>query len=121
MRPPSPLLMMLGVAVLLCAGCRSSKRDYTSLNRYSVDFIKDTARESRRLRKQNLHDSLQFGRRAPEIRRQAREGRRFAWETARKGELDNTRAAWSGLRTELKGDREEIAKSARFGFLDSGE
>jgi len=113
--------MALCAVALLCTGCRSSKRDYTSLNRYSVDFIKDTAKESRRLRKQNLHETMQFGRRAPEIRRQAREGRRFAWETAKKGELDNTRAAWKGLRTEIKGDREAIAESARFGFLDSGE
>ncbi len=121
MPPPRPLLIALCALALSAAGCRSSKRDYTSLNRYSVDFLRETARDGRTLRRQNLRETMRFRERAPEIRRQAREGRRFAWETARKGELDNTRAAWSGLRTELRGDREEIAKSARFGFLDSGE
>jgi len=113
-------------AVLLAAtaGCRSSRerpdRDYTSLNRSSLDYLFETFRDGSRLRKKNLKQAVAFSQRAPENRRIRRESVAYAWHSFWMDEGKGFQKIWRGLGNEIKpeGDR---GRSLRFGFLDTGE
>ncbi|MHC4549626.1 MAG: hypothetical protein ACYTEZ_12710 [Planctomycetota bacterium] len=116
---------LLFLLLTTCVACRSPRRerpprDYLSVNRSSWSFLKETARDSRRLRKQNLKRTLDFKGRAPFNRRQHKEGFKFAAGAFWTG----TVREWKDLRPKLEQElktREERARSIRFGHLDRGE
>ena len=115
---------LFAVLVLAAAGCRSSRerpdRDYTSLNRSSVDYLFETFREGSKMRKKNLKQTLAFSQRAPENRRIRKESAAYAWQTLWMDEGDGFKRMWRGAGNELKPEGER-ARSMRFGFLDTGE
>jgi hypothetical protein len=108
------------LALALAAGC-SSGRDYRSADRSSLEFLREGRREGKRIRKQNLHEALQFSERAATNKRVRKQSRAFAAETFFEGQWEAAGQAWQGLRDELRFSNKDIAKNARFGFLDSGE
>ena len=109
---------LLLVLFALLAGCRSG-RNYRSINRTSLEFLKDTAGQSRRLRKKNLRQALAFRDRRAYIRRQRREGRAFAWNALWKDMWKDAGKMVRNVAAEFH--NEDFAKNTRFGFLDSGE
>lgn len=126
MRKIIPLLALL----LALTGCRSSrapvpeedkpKRDYYSMNRKSVAFLREAARSGRKLRKKNWRLATAFRTRAPAAKQQRKLGRAFAvssfWGDARK----EAGIMWRGLKKELSWPK-DFGEQARFGFLDSGK
>ena len=117
------------VAVLLtgAAGCRNAQpgrlpddRDYRSINRSSVAFLKETVSEGNAIRAQSWKATVDFAPRWEENLRRQREGRRFAGETFMKDEAQNWNRMIAGVGEELSFDPAAWAASARFGFLDSG-
>jgi hypothetical protein len=108
------------LALALAVGC-SSGRDYRSANRSSLEFLREGRREGKAMRKKNLHEALQFGERAAANKRVRKQSRAFAAETFFKGQWDAGGQAWRALRDEMRFSNKDIARNARFGFLDSGE
>jgi hypothetical protein len=110
---------LVGILLVAVAGCGSS-RDYRSINRTSADFIYETYREGRQLRKKNLKQDVAFSQRAPGNKRIRKTSRQFAWETFWEGQW----AGWGDMaRTAGTEFKEEGARlrSMRFGFLDTGD
>ena len=116
MRGPLVLLLL----VLLAGGCRSG-RDYKSINRSSREFLRDTHRTGKEMRKKNLHQALQLRDRRSFNRKQRKDGLAFAWGALWENEAEKARVAWVGLRDEMRFSNKGIGRNARFGFLDSGE
>ncbi len=130
MRKLAPLLVLI-----LCCGlpaCRSGnapipeedrepERDYRSINKTSVAFIKDSVRSARRDRKgywSELKDSRSY--RRARNKRIRKESRSFAGKSFTAGTRQGTRQMWKSLKEELKWP-DDMGDRARFGFLDSGE
>jgi len=115
---------LFAVLLLAAAGCRSSRerpdRDYTSLNRSSLDYLFETFREGSRMRKQSLKQTVAFSRRAPENRRIRRESVGHAWESFWMDEGQGLKRIWGGFAGQVK-PKGERAASLRFGFLDTGD
>ncbi|MCK6459821.1 MAG: hypothetical protein L6Q95_07990 [Planctomycetes bacterium] len=114
------LTLLLAFAAL--AGCKSSRerpdRDYTSVNRESVDFLFETFREGNRIRKQNLKRDVAFSTRAQMNKRVRKDSVAAAWEAFWVEEDFKSIARARGA--ERKGGKERLY-SMRFGFLDSGD
>jgi hypothetical protein len=104
----------------LAAGCKSG-RDYRSVDRSSLEFLRDTHRQGKAIRKESLRETLAFSERAERNHRIRRESRAFAGEAAFDGQWEAAGSAWQSLREELRFSNKDIARNARFGFLDTGE
>ena len=115
---------LFAALLLATAGCRSSRerpdRDYMSLNRRSVDYLFETFREGRKIRKKSLKQTVAFSQRAPENRRIRRESAGYAWQTLWMDEGKGLQRIWQGLGGQVK-SKGARAASMRFGFLDSGD
>jgi hypothetical protein len=104
---------------LALAGCKSG-RDYTSVNKRSVDFFFDTFREGNKIRKKNLKQDLAFSQRAPQNRMIRKTSVKFFWQSFWAEE-------WSGFKDLLNAPAAEARPwserlyEMRFGFLDSGD
>lgn len=119
-------LFLLAALAAACFGCRSARRDeprrdYMSLNRSSVAFLRETGREGRELRRANLKQTLAFSKRRASNKDQRKKGRRYAWESFLMGTKQGLRDMIRGAKREVRVDREEIGRSMRFGLLDSGD
>ena len=111
--------LALSLAFLALAGCKSG-RDYTSVNKASVNFLFDTFRNGNQVRKKNLKQDLAFSKRAPRNKRVRQESREFAWQAFWEEEWSGFRDLLNAPAAESKGKAERLA-SMRFGFLDSGD
>jgi len=117
---------LLWIPLLALAACRSSRqepprRDYLSINRSSVAFLKETRRNGRAMRRENLRTITDWGARREYRKDQRKKGRSYAIESTFGGIF---REAGNTLRTtkeELSLDRGALGRSLRFGWLDSGE
>ncbi len=136
---PRAGLILLVLFTLAVPGCRSARtgdartgdarrrgehpeRDYLSINRTSRVFLKDTSRQSRKMARQNLRDGSEFRRGTPGyVRTQRKQGLAFGADSIRKGDRENTRGMWAGLKRELAWDRDAFWRSVRFGHLDTGD
>ena len=110
----------------LCTGCRSNrrrerpKRDYTSANRASIEFLRETRRVSRAISRDSLRRTLDFKSRKDDLAYHRRASRRFLAESVFEGQ-------WEEFRNSLRGADQEfrwpgtIRKNLRFGFLDTGK
>lgn len=112
------LLFLLFLSLVL-GGCRSG-RDYRSINRSSREFLRDTHRSGKAMRKKSTIRAV-FPDRRPFNRKQRKDGRAFAWASLWTNEAKKARIAWTSLRDEARFSNKEIGRNARFGFLDSGE
>jgi len=116
--------LMVVLLVLACAGCRSARgkhRDYRSIDRASLAFLWDTARQSRTLRRESLAADFHDPARRASNRRIRKEGRRFAWHATFDYTWEEGRAAWEGVKEELRTSRRDFWDNVRFGLLDSGK
>jgi hypothetical protein len=111
------------VAFVALAGCKSGgerpDRDYTSVNKRSVDFLFDTFREGNRVRKKSLKQDLAFSKRAPQNRMIRKTSVAFAWQSFWAEEWSGFSQIKQGLKAESVPVSERLAQM-RFGFLDSG-
>lgn len=117
-------VLLLLVAAL--AACRSASgerpsRDYTSLNRSSIEFLLESARTAREARRENLAMAVHAGPRIRGNLREAREGRAFARESFWGGMWAETVNTWHGILEELRWDGPAFASAARFGHVDTGD
>ncbi|HEX5136173.1 MAG TPA: hypothetical protein VFY93_04315 [Planctomycetota bacterium] len=116
--------LALALSFVALAGCRSGRegpdRDYTSVNKESVDFLFETFREGNKLRKENLKQDLAFSRRAPQNRMIRKTSAGFAWRSFWAEEWSGLSQIFHAPAAEKKGRKERLA-SIRFGFLDSGD
>jgi hypothetical protein len=116
--------LTLFLVFVALAGCKSGgerpDRDYTSVNGESVDFLFETFREGRKLRKQNLKRDVAFSQRAPRNKEIRKTSRGFAWESFMAEEWSGFSHILHAREVERKGRKERLY-SMRFGFLDSGD
>jgi hypothetical protein len=116
--------LSLALALVAVAGCKSSgerpDRDYRSVNRESVDFVFETFREGRKLRKKNLKQDVAFSSRAPRNKAIRKTSREAAWEAFWVEEWSGFSHIVGAREVERKGRKERLY-SMRFGFLDSGD
>ncbi len=109
------------VAFLSLAGCKSHPdRDYTSVNRRSVDFLFETFREGNKLRKKNLKQDMAFSKRAPGNRMIRKTSAAFAWQSFWAEEFSGAKDLLRAPAIEHKSVSQRLA-DMRFGFLDSGD
>jgi len=119
--------VLLACAALL-GGCRGAQvgrlpddRDYTSMNRSSLAFLKETIAQGNESSRKSLAKTLDFGPRIEENLRLQRASRKFLGETLIQDEAANWEKMVARVAEELRFDPEAYAASARFGFLDSGD
>jgi len=122
------LALLLPLLLACAAGCRSKppraeapRRDYLSVNRAGLEFMGETLRESRALRRKNLGISLEMKRREQENRMHRKEGLAFAAGTILGDERTRAGELWEALRRNAREETADHAASRRFGFLDSGD
>jgi hypothetical protein len=113
--------LALALAFVALAGCKShADRDYTSVNRSSVDFVFETFREGNRLRKKNLKQDVAFSERAPGNKMVRKTSREFAWQSFWAEEWSGFSDLARARKVERKSTSERL-RNMRFGFLDSGD
>lgn len=116
--------LAVALALVALAGCKSSRerpdRDYTSVNKSSVDFLFDTFRDGSRVRKRNLKQDLAFSKRAPQSKMIRRTSLQFAWDSFWAEEWEGLSVIFDTPKTEHVPWPERKA-SMRFGFVDSGD
>jgi len=119
------LLLLLPLAA--CASHRPEpyreprKRDYHSLNKSSLAFLRETGRQERELRKRNFRRNWNWKELRRQNRRIAKESVKFFGESLFALELETAKEAWGrGLWRELR-DKKDFWGSVRFGLLDSGD
>jgi len=115
-------VLLLVPLALACAGCRSTRaggRDYRSINRGSVAFLRDTFRRERALGRENLAATLHNPARRASNRRIRKEGRRYAWHATFDYTWEESRSAWEGVKKELRTSHRDFWDNVRFGLLDS--
>ena len=110
--------------LLLAAGCYAPdgrRYDYLSINRESLDFLKETHREQVKATRGYLAEALQFGKRERENRKQRQKGAAFAVESLFGDEISRFNDMWVDLPEEFRWDAKKIRHSALFGHLDTGD
>jgi hypothetical protein len=114
------------LALLAVAACRSSKpdapkRDYRSINRTSVAFVKETYRKGKAMRKENLATITDWGAQKERRKAERKWCRTYAAETTFGSVFSESLITWRDVKRETDFNRESFRRSVRFGFLDSGE
>lgn len=117
-------VLVLLLLLVACVGCRSSdrtaKRDYLSINRSSFEFIKESAREYKSFRRDNLRNTLDFkGRRAGNVER-GKHSAKFAVDSFTVGHWTEFKNMLRLVGEERKTGARRMAQ-IRFGHLDSGD
>ena len=117
---------LLWIPLLALAACRSSRsepprRDFLSINRSSVAFVKETRRDSREMRRDNLRTITDWGARKEFRTNQRRKGRSFAVESTFASVFDEARNTWRMTKEGLDRKPGQFGRSIRLGWLDSGE
>ena len=118
-------LLPVALIALLLAGCRSrdgKKYDYSSTDKESWTFLKETFKEDRQLRKESFRETWNWR----EIRRWNKQNRKeslvFGWRAFLGGSLEEAGNAWEGLKTDTAEDARDLwNRDFLFGFLDSGD
>ena len=116
--------LALFLIVVAIAGCRSRdgrRYDYLRTNRDSLDYLKETERDNRRMRRINLKRDVDFGPRLHDNRLQRKWGREYGWTSLWKDMDKRGLKAWGWFKEEVAWDGQKIRHSALFGHLDSGD
>ena len=117
-------ILVLFLLLVACVGCRSSrsaaKRDYLSVNRSSLAFIKESARDYKSFRRANLKNTLDFKGRRPGNVERGKHSVRFAAGAISVGHWTEFKNMLRNLGEERKTGAERMA-AIRFGHLDIGE
>ncbi|MHC4973494.1 MAG: hypothetical protein ACYTG3_14295 [Planctomycetota bacterium] len=114
--------LVLFLLLIACVGCKSrpAKRDYLSANRSSFEFIKESAREYRSFRRDNLRNTLDFKGRRPGNVERGKHSVKFAAESFTVGHWFEFKNMLRLVGEERKTGKERM-HSIRFGHLDSGD
>jgi hypothetical protein len=115
----------LALAAAALAGCRSTasppRHDYLSLNRSSTEFVRETGRKSKTLRRQNLKESLDMAPELAQIRRDRPLSLRFGIEAAFGKPFAEFGSMVGNGTKSIRDDARMAGRSVRFGFLDGGD
>jgi len=106
---------------LALTGCRSSGHDYLSINDQDREFLRETMRRGRELRREEWRENTDFSGRAPANRALREESLSFLRETLRAEERRNFDEMLDSIAVAASKTREERRAERRFGWLDSGE
>jgi hypothetical protein len=118
-------LFALALIAAVLGGCRSkdgTKYDYSSENKESWTFLKETFREERLLRKESFREMWDWGKIRRWNKANRKESLSFGWGAFWDGSIDEAKNAWEFLKVDTREDAQSLwRRDFLFGFLDSGD